>query len=1051
MAQTPTAKAVSRDSISTNFESVGVSFPLIKILDVYLTKAEIESLEISCTNILPTMTLVINTGSKTLLKDNAIADGTLVSIYCSEISQLVKPYRGDFLITNVQTKKVSQEKIKEVVKFYIFGELYIPGYHDSRWNFAYQGTSRDALIDVATQLKLSYSFNDSDNTNDPALWICSLKQGESIEKYIKDIGDHAYKDTSTYFDYFIDLRYSLTMINVPYFLGTEDKDCDRKNGFDITEAISNMINSLGADGQKIMKESQKSNDVSMQFKMLHNFVNTANSLSPWYVTSYKIVNRTGEITSRIGLSQKMSFHLNNQNIPENQRDITVDFPIIYNKDKTSFQSGSTYYVNLGMVANSDPEIQSRMNESANSNNDSTSNANLNSEKETTTQNVMEQLNAAEEALNNQYGTTDEELSTEQQQSIEEKQSVANNQKSQTGNVNSITLASSDDYKTSTTNSSTNTSDSENGSSNADNVDNEPDNTQASGNKTKEYFIGGGLNFINKQQLKKQYLIVRTNGLNLGLVRGEMVACALIETHKIQAFWELSGKNKTFQNAVNYIDWPATGWFYISSVKYIFNPDAYIKESPNAQTNFWQTELELTRMEWPITNFLSDDITVNNKVEFSITGDVSKLSTKDSSSEATTNEDGTVYIDTENVKEKLTRGQITNAGLTDYMKRVYALLQSNEINANITSAKRWAVTEDNKLVEGNAYVTDDSGTLYKQVSTEGTIVYYSNNNSRHLYGEAIDFIQKSGEFEKLFETIVLNKEMLNLIYNNGLTIIIEKGQTQDISSAGVSTTSLSEHYHIGTDNQNKQSAMWNKINAIYNANNMTLGNEYDDFYKHNKSLNELSNNPNVKEGSYVTVNGGSGSSTSSANEEGTFTVNKAEGQSDFSSLVQNANMKKVLKDTSKIEIKAANCQKTQYVTKSYTKGVNGWCIWGPITWYKNANFNLKFWKKQPPTYNSTYSGLNAGFVPVWHGNKSALHKYNEWRPGDVCTIYTGKESKSSGYHGVMYTGKDFRSDFLQTQADCYANQSNPNDNDPYYAVIWRQPSCQEDGAVVKKMT
>lgn len=1047
MALTPTAKAESRDSNSTNFESVGVSFPLVKILDVYLTKSEIDSLEISCTNILPTISLVITTGSKTLLKDNAIADGTLVSIYCSEISQLVKPYRGDFLITNVQTKKVSQEKIKEVVTFYIFGELYIPGYHDSRWNFAYQGTSRDALIDVASQLKLSYSFNDSDNTNDSALWICSLKQGESIEKYIRDIGDHAYKDSNTYFDYFIDLRYSLTMINIPYFLGTEDKDCDKKNGFDITEGINNIINSLGADGQKIMKESQKSNKIATDFKMLHNFVNTNNSLSPWYVISYKMINRTGEITSRIGLSQKMTFHLNNQNIPENARDITVDFPIIYNKDKTDFQAGSSYYVNLGMVANSDPEIDGRMKDSAQSSNSgsgetvNTPTGQNSTSSSSSTPDVMQQLNDQETALNNQYSNSQdntEALEENKPQTTQEKQSVANNQKSQTGNVSSITLAADGDYNIA--NSSTNGSD----------VSNEPDNSQASGNKTKEYFVGGGLNFINKQQLKKQYLIVRTAGLNLGLVRGEMIACALIETHKIQSFWELSTKNKSFQTAVNYIDWPATGWFYISSVRYIYNPMGFIKESLSAKNNYWQTELELTRMEWPITNFLSDDIVVNNKVEFSITGDISKLTSRDSQSvNSSTNKD--LIIDTANVKEKLTKGVVSDAGLTDYMKKIYRLLKSNDINAKITSAKRWAVTEDNKLIEGNAFVTDNSGTLYKQVATDGTIVYYSNNNSRHLYGEAIDFIQNSGEFEKLFERVVLNRELLNLIYENGLTIIIEKGQSQDISSAGVSTTSLSEHYHIGTDNQNKQSAMWNKINAIYNANNQSLGNQYSDFYKHNKTMGEVSNNPDVKQGSYVTINGGSGSDVSNVDDENGFSVNKAVGQSDFSSLVKNEKMKKVLENTSVVNINASRLKGTHYVTQNYQSGYNGWCVWGPITWYKNAGFNLRFWKVQPPTYETTYEGLGAGFVPVWHGNKSALHAFSEWRPGDICTIYTGKQSGSSGFHAVMFTGKDFRSDFLQTQADCYASQSNPNDNSSYYAVIWRQPSCQENGVKCIKMS
>ena len=179
-----------------------------------------------------------------------------------------------------------------------------------------------------------------------------------------------------------------------------------------------------------------------------------------------------------------------------------------------------------------------------------------------------------------------------------------------------------------------------------------------------------------------------------------------------------------------------------------------------------------------------------------------------------------------------------------------------------------------------------------------------------------------------------------------------------------------------------------------------------------------------------------------------TSNNGGGSIDgFSGQVTNENMKKVLQDVSHYYIRHEyNKPSSRRAVKG--SGANdapfdsGKCTYAPSTWYNNAGLDLHFYPgPSEADHNNTTLG-QYGMKMVWHGTvKQALElPTSSFRPGDVSTqyYYNGKGKKSA--HGCMWTGKDWRSDFVQRTI--MANTSFKGRDGDYSVCIWRHPSFQE---------
>ena len=159
---------------------------------------------------------------------------------------------------------------------------------------------------------------------------------------------------------------------------------------------------------------------------------------------------------------------------------------------------------------------------------------------------------------------------------------------------------------------------------------------------------------------------------------------------------------------------------------------------------------------------------------------------------------------------------------------------------------------------------------------------------------------------------------------------------------------------------------------------------------------------------------------------------------FSGNVTNPRMKKVLEDCSYyIDMKG--------VRHMLTHESHHQCTCGPATWYGRAGLRLTFWNGKGPAgamHEDVHKCLGAvGFKMVWHGTGAEANQIlpSQLRPGDIACMH----SATSG-HACMWTGSDWRSDFIQNR--CYVYNSAGRDGN-YSCHIWRHPDFQEPGLTV----
>lgn len=286
-------------------KDLGRSFPIVYINDHMFSEDELEYLKLDCNDFLPTIELHVTSRSKTIIKENLPKEGDTIGLFIQYTHTMIRPLRCDFIITAAISKNVSQEFLQDYMSMIVYGELKIPDIYNSDIAFEYQGSSRNALVDIAQKLKLGYCFNDPDDTNDAQSWYCTPEQSGDPKQYIEDLALHLYKDTSSFYNAWIDPRYNLTVINIRDMLGIT-ADCD--DGIDLTKMVS-VINNNYFDGNK-----QDKNQSVVTPKIFNNFLGNQ-SMDTYYVYDYKLINQASEISNKMGLLQHSNFGINATGLP----------------------------------------------------------------------------------------------------------------------------------------------------------------------------------------------------------------------------------------------------------------------------------------------------------------------------------------------------------------------------------------------------------------------------------------------------------------------------------------------------------------------------------------------------------------------------------------------------------------------------------------------------------------------------------------------------------------------------------------------------------------
>lgn len=118
------------------------------------------------------------------------------------------------------------------------------------------------------------------------------------------------------------------------------------------------------------------------------------------------------------------------------------------------------------------------------------------------------------------------------------------------------------------------------------------NSLASGNVHKMFDVAEIHNRINNDELKKQYVVIRTRGANLSIAKGEKVPMILIENSAGK--WVTS--NLQAHDLSFMLDRKMCGWYMIAAIKWVYAPGVGSQAEHDHETN-WYTEVTLTRREW----------------------------------------------------------------------------------------------------------------------------------------------------------------------------------------------------------------------------------------------------------------------------------------------------------------------------------------------------------------------------------------------------------------------------------------------------------------------
>lgn len=348
-------------NIETAISNKGTDFPIIRINDHYFLQEEIMKFSMETgyykdyteykrvgyplSGFLPTMRLIVRLQNPDLLKTEHIKQGDRCSVFFTSTNKMIKSMRCDFRITSAVTEDMDQNRFRLYTTYIILGELYIPDLYNENLRYNFNGTSRDSMIDAAKKLRLSFFFCDPENTTAPQegmeggdtmVWCCN----KTIKDFILDNTAHAWKDTNSFYESFIDPRYGLAFLNINYLLGSSGLD----DNIDLTFFIKSYTHQLDT----LTEDQNEPKDIQGYGKLLSNIQNDKDAVTIFHVNSWKYINKAQEIQDFIGLNCRMHLEPVNsifmkEGIKDNVNNKTndnisktgysIDYTMCYNPDK----------------------------------------------------------------------------------------------------------------------------------------------------------------------------------------------------------------------------------------------------------------------------------------------------------------------------------------------------------------------------------------------------------------------------------------------------------------------------------------------------------------------------------------------------------------------------------------------------------------------------------------------------------------------------------------------------------------------------------------------
>lgn len=358
------------------------------------------------------------------------------------------------------------------------------------------------------------------------------------------------------------------------------------------------------------------------------------------------------------------------------------------------------------------------------------------------------------------------------------------------------------------------------------------NDEASGNENKFYDVAKYHNLVNNMQLQKKVIYVTLQGLNLNIMRGEKIPTIFVDNNKMTSMIGASNINEVdkdgniskgtdmqryakIMEACVFVD--STGWFIIQSVKYVYNPY-------NINTTPWETQLVLTRREWPVPGYMNyslfklDNNNNNSTFNNTIVTDQPKTDSKEEEEPKEGQEDTSA------------NGECPLTGLQEYLKDIYNAIKQavGEGNVKLVGARRYPIDEAGNIINDgtNAYVKTAGG-QYLCKDSSGKVLYVADPMNAHLYGEAMDIINGSGySYQDLLSTICSDYNILKLMFKHGVSCFNEQSEAN-----GTKT----QHLHVGTRTGNEK-VWWNFVTETIGSSSFIANGEYIDLQSYSMYSN-----------------------------------------------------------------------------------------------------------------------------------------------------------------------------------------------------------------------
>jgi len=292
--------------------------PLIKINEYIVAGTEIDSMTIDCTEFLPRITLQCTFVNQKFISQEMPKDGDIISVAIRNKTNILKTIRNDYVITAVVSNP-NTTAIAGPTTLTFFGVLFIPLASSSKFNISFEGTTFEALQNLAERVGLGFATNEEEGTDDKQVWISGFNT--PIE-YIQQTAQRAWKNDSSFYDVWIDIYYNLNFVNINKQLMSSEDEVD----------LAGWVNNIDKD----YSHGSKTENVLDTAKVLSNY--DGYKASSFYIDYWKPSNKSTKVTYEVGA--KLNCHLfeHNSNLFEDeeaQKYWKIPMEPVYDPDKVN--------------------------------------------------------------------------------------------------------------------------------------------------------------------------------------------------------------------------------------------------------------------------------------------------------------------------------------------------------------------------------------------------------------------------------------------------------------------------------------------------------------------------------------------------------------------------------------------------------------------------------------------------------------------------------------------------------------------------------------------